>query len=212
MTFIALQLSAYVNGVTRRARRRCPRSMFPGYPISSITNGVHSATWTSEPFQRLFDRRIPDWRRDSFSLRYALSVPSSEIAAAHRDAKRTLIEEVERAYERRPAQWTNLTLGFARQRGRRTAPRSCCAIRTASAPIAREHGTIQIVYFGKAHPQAWREGDHPGDPPLAAGAARRGEGGLSHNYDMEPACSSRPAWTCGSTIPGRRTRPPARAA
>jgi hypothetical protein len=30
--------------------------MFPGYQIDSITNGVHSAFWTSEPFKKLYEK------------------------------------------------------------------------------------------------------------------------------------------------------------
>ena len=45
--------------------------MFGGHEIDAITNGVHVGTWVSPPFARLFDRHIPAWRRDNFSLRYA---------------------------------------------------------------------------------------------------------------------------------------------
>jgi starch phosphorylase len=38
--------------------------MFPDYPIHAITSGVHAATWTSAPFQELYDRHIPEWRQD----------------------------------------------------------------------------------------------------------------------------------------------------
>jgi len=38
------------------------RQMFPGAAIEAITNGVHAGTWTSPPFQQLFDRYIPSWR------------------------------------------------------------------------------------------------------------------------------------------------------
>jgi starch phosphorylase len=151
MTFIALQLSHYVNGVTRR-HGDVSRSMFPGYPISSITNGVHSATWTCEPFQRLFDRRIPDWRKDSFSLRYALSIPSTEVAAAHREAKRTLVEEVN---ERTNVGFhlDALTLGFARRAAAYKRPTLLLRDPDTLRRIAREQGPIQIIYSGKAHPQ-----------------------------------------------------------
>jgi len=41
--------------------------MFPGADIEAITNGVHAGTWTSPPFQQLFDRYIPSWREDNYS-------------------------------------------------------------------------------------------------------------------------------------------------
>ena len=100
LTLVALELSHYVNGVTRR-HGEVSRSMFPGYPIGSITNGVHSTTWTAPPFAALYDRYIPDWRRDSFSLRYALGIPVTAIQSAHREAKAQLVRTVN---ERTPAQ------------------------------------------------------------------------------------------------------------
>ena len=33
--------------------------MFAGHIIDAITNGVHAATWVSQPFQELYDRYIP---------------------------------------------------------------------------------------------------------------------------------------------------------
>jgi glycogen phosphorylase len=60
--------------------------MFPGYPINSITNGVHAATWTAEPFQHLYDRHIPEWRHDNRYLRYAVNLSLDEIRQAHREA------------------------------------------------------------------------------------------------------------------------------
>jgi glucan phosphorylase len=41
MTFVGLHLSHYISGVTKR-HGEVSRSMFLGYPIGSITNGVHS--------------------------------------------------------------------------------------------------------------------------------------------------------------------------
>src|SRR5262245_9116665 len=55
------------------------RNMFPHYPIDSITNGVHALTWTSLPFRNLYDRYIPEWRRDNFYLRYATKIPLAEV-------------------------------------------------------------------------------------------------------------------------------------
>ncbi|MDO8637764.1 MAG: alpha-glucan family phosphorylase, partial [Dehalococcoidia bacterium] len=63
MTDLALANSRYVNGVSmRHGETSC--DMFPNYPINSITNGVHAATWTSPPFCRLYDLHIPEWRHD----------------------------------------------------------------------------------------------------------------------------------------------------
>src|SRR6266568_1949124 len=52
MTYLALNLSHYVNGVAKK-HGEVSRLMFAGYKIDAITNGVHAATWTSPPFQQL---------------------------------------------------------------------------------------------------------------------------------------------------------------
>lgn len=86
MTLLGLNLSHYVNGVAKR-HGQVSQEMFPGYAIDSITNGVHSATWTCESFKALYDQHIPGWINDPFSLRYALSIPNTEIWTAHVEAK-----------------------------------------------------------------------------------------------------------------------------
>jgi len=62
MTYLALSLSTYVNGVAK-LHGETSRKMFPQVPIEAITNGVHAATWASPAFQELFDRCIPPGAR-----------------------------------------------------------------------------------------------------------------------------------------------------
>ena len=50
MTFLALRCSRYINGVAMR-HGELSQTMFPNYPVHSITNGVHATTWTSVPFR-----------------------------------------------------------------------------------------------------------------------------------------------------------------
>ena len=61
MTYLALNLSHYVNGVAKK-HAEVSRHMFAEYRVDAITNGVHAAHWTSPAFQALFDRHIPGWR------------------------------------------------------------------------------------------------------------------------------------------------------
>jgi glycogen phosphorylase len=93
MTLLALNLSRHVNGVAKR-HAEVSRLMFAPHVINAITNGVHAATWTSPPFAEMFDRHIPDWRKDSFSIRYALSIPPVEVRLAHATAKKQLLSKV----------------------------------------------------------------------------------------------------------------------
>jgi starch phosphorylase len=151
MSRLALNLSHYVNGVAKR-HGEISQGMFPGYPIASITNGVHSFTWTSDAFRALYDRHIPDWAKDPFSLRHALKIPTEEFWDAHRKAKDRLLAEVERRGS--PALDRDaFTIGFAR---RATAyKRADLLFREPGelARIARSAGLVQVVFAGKAHPR-----------------------------------------------------------
>jgi starch phosphorylase len=126
--------------------------MFAQYQIDAITNGVHGATWMSRPLQTLFDRHIPGWRQDSFSLRYALSIAPKEIWDAHMEAKRQLIDWVNRETNA-GMDLQDLTLGFARRAA--TYKRADLLFHDMERlkSIAAKAGKLQIIYAGKAHPQ-----------------------------------------------------------
>ena len=151
MTYLALNLSHYVNGVAKK-HGEVSRHMFAEYKIDSITNGVHAQTWTSKPFQELFDRHIPGWQEDAFMLRYALSLPPEEVWEAHQQAKALLLERVNK--ETREVMSPDvLTLGFARRAATyKRADLLFHDIERLEAIVARA-GQIQIIYGGKAHPQ-----------------------------------------------------------
>jgi glycogen phosphorylase len=148
MTYLALNLSRYVNGVAKK-HGEVSRLMFGGYPIDAITNGVHVATWVSEPFKQLFDRYIPGWRYDNFSLRASLNIPKTEVWQAHTQAKKQLLRYTNRE--------TNagmdediLTIGFAR---RVTAYKRADLIFTnieRLKSIFTKVGPFQLIFGGKA--------------------------------------------------------------
>ena len=150
MTHLALRLSRFVNGVAMK-HREVSLAMFPGFPIDSVTNGVHAGTWVSPPFQQVFDKRIPEWRTDNLYLRYAVGIPLGEIRAAHTEAKKAFLAEVARRtnVELDPSIFT---LGFAR----RATPYKRADLMFTDparlAQIAEKVGPMQIVFGGKAHP------------------------------------------------------------
>ncbi|NNM43307.1 MAG: alpha-glucan family phosphorylase [Chlamydiae bacterium] len=155
MTFLALNLSHYVNGVAKR-HGEISRLMFAKYTIDSITNGVHAATWVSPSFQELYDRHIPGWREDNFSLRSALSIPNLEIWNAHFTQKKLLIEYVNQETNE-GLDFDVLTIGFARRSA--TYKRGGLLFHDIMKlkELVNKAGRIQIIYAGKAHPQ-----DQPG--------------------------------------------------
>ena len=150
MTYLALNLSHYVNGVAKK-HGEVSRLMFGGYQIDSITNGVHAATWVSPPFAELFDKHIPGWRQDNFSLRFAHGLARAEIWQAHVAARQRLLEFVSHT-ARVNLDPEALTLGFARRATR--YKRGDLLVRDVGRlrDIAAKAGKLQIIYAGKAHP------------------------------------------------------------
>jgi len=150
MTQLALSLSTYVNGVAKQ-HGETSRQMFPEVPIEAITNGVHAGTWTSPSFRQLFDRYIPSWKEDNYSLRGALGLPAEEVWAAHLFAKHDLLEVVR--------QKTGLkfdpeafTIGFARRATGYKRADLLISDLDRLRQIAKSAGQFQIIYAGKAHP------------------------------------------------------------
>ncbi len=151
MTYLALSLSNYVNGVAK-LHGEVSRKMFPNVQIEAITNGVHVATWTAPAFQDLFNRYIPSWREDNYSLRGALGLPPEEVWAAHLLSKHSLLEAV-RMKTGLKLDPEAFTIGFAR---RATGyKRADLILRDLDRlrQIAKNVGPFQIVYAGKAHPR-----------------------------------------------------------
>ena len=160
------------------------RDLFPGYPIRSITNGVHPATWASAPFQALYDRHLQHWRSDPACLRGMLAVDPEEIAAAHGEAKRALLDRV-RALTGQRLDPAALLIGFARRSTAYKRPTLVLRDTSRLASIAREHGPLQLVFAGKAHPR-----DEVGRDTIRqiAGIAQQTRGDVSivflPGYDM----------------------------
>jgi starch phosphorylase len=150
MTYVALRFSRYVNGVAMM-HGKVSQKMFPDYHVHSITNGVHAATWLSEPMQALLDKEIPEWRHDNQYFRSVYGIEPAKIANCHVKTKQRLLDEV----ARRTGQQFNpkmLTLGFARRVA--TYKRASLLFHDPKrlSKIAKKIGGLQILFAGKAHP------------------------------------------------------------
>jgi starch phosphorylase len=155
MTLLGLNMSTYVNGVAKR-HGQVSQDMFPGYPIDSITNGIHSVTWTSPSFQRLYDRHIPGWRTDPFALRHAISIPAQDIWTAHVQVKARLLEAVNQR-TRQVLSDEAFTIGFARRAALYKRADLVLSAPRELIDIVRRVGPLQMIFAGKAHPK-----DEPG--------------------------------------------------
>jgi glycogen phosphorylase len=150
MTRLALNLSKFVNGVAK-SHKDVSRTLFPGYEIHSITNGIHSYTWTSEVFRELYDKYMPGWANEPELLVRVGGIPDEEIWQAHMDAKRVLIDYINKLTNVGMDYYT-LTLGFAR---RATGYKRTSLLFSDLYKLrkANKKGKMQIVFAGKAHPK-----------------------------------------------------------
>jgi glycogen phosphorylase len=151
MTYLGLCFSHYINGVSMR-HEAISQTMFPNYPINSITNGVHAVTWTSESFSKLFDHFVPEWSKDNLSLRYTVNLPLEEIQKAHSVAKKAMINEIEQRTGVH-LEGSVFTIGFARRATGYKRANLLFSDIERLRQIVSNSGPIQVIYSGKAHPR-----------------------------------------------------------
>ena len=149
MTILGINLSNYINGVAKK-HGEVSKGMFPGYEIHAITNGVHSFTWTCDSFKRLYDKYLPGWANEPEIFVRVGRIPDEELWGAHMEAKKSLIDFVNRETQA-GMNYDTLTIGFAR---RATAYKRADLLLSDPERLARiGEGRIQIIYAGKAHPK-----------------------------------------------------------
>jgi starch phosphorylase len=181
MTVLALKLSARRNGVSRlhgNVSRKMWHFLWPDIdadevPITSITNGVHTATWLAPQLDALYRRYLGrDWydHLDEPALWQGIeTIPDGELWEAHRELKGQLIayararvaRQRTRVGESAPAVAAAasvlnpeaLTLGFARRVA--TYKRATLLFRDArrlAQLLSDPQRPVQIIFAGKAHP------------------------------------------------------------
>jgi len=150
MTFLALNLSNYVNGVAKK-HGEVSKALFPGYEINAITNGVHSFTWTCEGMKQIYDKYISGWANEPELFVRSEIIPDGELWEAHLQAKKDLIQYVKKSAGI-DIKVDVLTFGFAR---RFTSYKRADLIFSDLDRLLKicEKGECQILYAGKAHPK-----------------------------------------------------------
>lgn len=150
MSYLAAYFSSYINGVSRE-HQKVSTKMFPKHKIAAITNGVHSQTWTSPDFKKLFDQYIPSWRGCSLSLRNTFNIPTEKIWNAHQSSKRRLLQYIKENNNKELSE-DIFTIGFARRFATYKRPTILFRNMEKLLEINEKVGKVQIVYAGKAHP------------------------------------------------------------
>ncbi|HEX9878365.1 MAG TPA: alpha-glucan family phosphorylase [Gammaproteobacteria bacterium] len=154
MTRLALNLSDYVNGVAKK-HAEVSRTMFPGYRVHAVTNGVHPYTWTAKSFSRLYNEHLPGWCHEPELLVRADQIADEAIWQAHVEAKQQLIDLV-RQRTRVELDPDRMTIGFARRMTAYKRPDLLFSDLFALRELTKQR-PLQIVLAGKAHPR-----DHDG--------------------------------------------------
>jgi starch phosphorylase len=150
MTRLALNLSAYVNGVANR-HAETTRRMFPGYQVRAIANGVHTATWAHRAFSRLYDAHFPQWSHEPEALARADQLEDEKVWRAHQEAKGDLIAFIKEksgiVIDAKIA-----LIGFARRMTGFKRPELLFSDLDRLRSISRKY-PLQVVLAGKAHPR-----------------------------------------------------------
>ncbi|HXO95774.1 MAG TPA: alpha-glucan family phosphorylase, partial [Chthoniobacterales bacterium] len=182
MTILALRTSRRANGVSKlhgEVSKGLWQDVWAGVPlqevpITSITNGIHTKTWTAPEFHRLYEKYLgADWADHLTDVEYwrrVIDIPDEVLWETHQLLKRRLIEFVrERLRIQRarigesPEQLRKinsilnpdvLTVGFARRfatykRGTllfSNKERLLRLIQNAERPV-------QFIFAGKSHPK-----------------------------------------------------------
>lgn len=181
MTALALRLSKYRNGVSKKhgeVSRRMWQSLWAEFPegesaIDHITNGVHIPTWIEPKMQLLLDKHLgPGWMADHDNpLIWELidKIPDEELWKTHYWLKIKLIDAIR---ERSRLRWAKdqanpsvalaggalldpsvLTIGFARRFATyKRADLLFYDFERLKMLLNDRWRPVQIIFAGKAHP------------------------------------------------------------
>jgi len=181
MTILAMNLSAYCNGVSK-LHGEVTRKMFhylyepvpvEEVPVSSVTNGIHTLTWISRELRDLLSAYLsPGWLNnlcDKGIWEAVDNIPDEELWQMHKSLKKKAIHFVREVLKKQRIrhmeaaeelagvdEYLNpeaLTIGFARRVA--TYKRATLLLRDRErlAKIFSDpERPVQIIFAGKAHP------------------------------------------------------------
>ena len=148
MTELGLSFSQSANGVSR-LHGKVAQNQFPWTDIGYITNGVHHSYWMSSPLKRIFNKYIPNWKKDPELLLKVDNIPDNELWDAHKKRKIYLLGYANSLLGS-ALDMNTLTIGFARRSA--TYKRAQLIFNDLDRLESIGKGKIQIIFSGKAHP------------------------------------------------------------
>lgn len=185
MTILALRTSRHANGVSElhgAVSRGLWKEVWEDVPedevpITSITNGIHTKTWTAPEVAAIYDKYLPGWEENLMNpdfWRGVIDIPDEVLWDTHQALKKRLVDFVRaRVRERRerhgePPESIRkvntmlnpeiLTIGFARRFA--TYKRATLLFSDPERLhklVTHPELPVQFIFAGKAHPK-----DEPG--------------------------------------------------
>jgi len=164
MAAFCLRVAGRSNGVSK-LHGEVSRQMFAGVPggsaITSVTNGVHAATWVHNPLQEAFEDAMgSDWGAGGEGSWAGVDdIDEERIRQIRSSGRQSLIEVVnDRVGPNHRLDPNALTIGFARRFA--TYKRADLLLKemdALTALLGSDERPVQFVFAGKAHPA-----DEPG--------------------------------------------------
>jgi len=150
MSKFCLNNASFSNAVSKK-HAIISRTMFPGYEIDFITNGVHSSSWSSQATKELFDKYLPGWQEDPMLLRNAEGIGDADIWETHHANKIGLIELVK---EKTGTALDKdiFTIGFGRRVDQYKRQDLILHDIKRLQALAEKFDGLQVVFGGKAYP------------------------------------------------------------
>ncbi len=157
LTELAMNSCDHVNAVAEK-HGQVTRLQFPHYKdkIVSITNGIHSPTWISEPIAGLFKKypELQNWPRNPSCLQNILNLKEDlafrrELWAAHQVNKKNLCS-ILKSWKINP---DIFTICWARRIAAYKRPSLILQDVQKLLEISKKIGPIQVIFAGKAHPK-----------------------------------------------------------
>ena len=157
LTILAMNASKHVNAVAKK-HEEVTKIQFPSHEekIRGITNGIHIPTWVSGPLAELFDEYAEvfgNWKDSPDSLHRVTQLLHDrafreKLWDAHKQNKHRLLEWL------RPWMLRDdvFTIAWARRAAPYKRPSLILQRPDKLVEIAKQHGGLQILFAGKAHP------------------------------------------------------------
>ena len=181
MTILALRLSRHANGVSKlhgEVSRSLWKDVWAGVavhevPITNITNGVHTKTWTAPEFAALYRKHLGVWEEhltEPEFWRGVFDIPDAQLWDTHQRLKLRLIEFVRDRERRRRERMGEspesirrvnrildpeiLTIGFARRFATYKRARLLFSDKERLKRLLNDATRpVQFIFAGKAHPR-----------------------------------------------------------